>query len=82
MKQVKIFGEVVEVRAEIDSLQALSGHADRDELLAWMQPMTPGLKKVFLVHGEPGQTAGMTGSIRQRYGIEAVAVRRGETFEL
>ncbi len=74
-KEVKIFGEPMEVKAEIASLQALSGHADRDELLSWLKPMTPGLKKIFLVHGEPDQAGGLIESIRKAYGIEAVATR-------
>ena len=82
MKEVKIFGEPVEVKAEIASLQALSGHADRDELLAWMKPITPRLKKIFLVHGEPDQAAGLIDAIRKTYDIEAIAVRRGESHEL
>ena len=82
MKEVKIFGELVEVRAEVASLQALSGHADRNELLSWLKPMTPTLKKIFLVHGEPDQAEGLTAAIRQTYGIEAVAVRRGQSYEL
>jgi len=82
MKSVKIFGEPVEVRAEIASLQALSGHADQEELLTWMKPMVPKLKKVFLVHGEPEQSTGLIGAIRQRYGIEAVGVTRGMSADL
>jgi metallo-beta-lactamase family protein len=82
MKEVKIFGEPVEVKAEIASLQALSGHADRNELMAWMRPLSPGLKKVFLVHGEPDQAAGLIESIRQTFGVEAVAAQRGQSFDL
>jgi len=81
-KEVKIFGEPIEVRAEVDSLQALSGHADREELLKWMKPMTPTLKKVFLVHGEPEQSTGLIEAIRKTYGIEAIAVSRGQSYEL
>jgi metallo-beta-lactamase family protein len=82
MKEVKIFGEPMEVKAEIASLQALSGHADRDELLAWLKPMTPALKKIFLVHGEPDQAAGLIGSIRKAYDIEAVAASPGQSYQL
>jgi metallo-beta-lactamase family protein len=82
MKEVKIFGEPMEVKAEIASLQALSGHADRDELLDWMKPITPTLKKVFLVHGEPDQAAGLIGTIRNTYGIEALMASRGKSYEL
>jgi metallo-beta-lactamase family protein len=82
IKDVKIFGEPMEVKAEIASLQALSGHADRDELLAWMKPISPGLKKVFLVHGEPDQASGLTDAIGHTYGIEAVTPHRGQFYEL
>ena len=77
MKEVRIFGDQVEVKAEIANLQALSGHADRDELLAWLKPMTPRLKKIFLVHGEAHQADGLATAIRQAYGIEAVPAHRG-----
>jgi metallo-beta-lactamase family protein len=82
MKEVRIFGEPAEVKAEIASLQALSGHADRDELLTWMKTITPGLKRVFLVHGEPEQATGLVSSIRKTYGIEAVMPHRCQSYEL
>src|SRR6266567_3592426 len=50
--EVNIFGEPMRVRAEVASLLELSGHADQRELLEWVAPITPGLKKIFLVHGE------------------------------
>ncbi len=81
-KQVRIFGDPVTVRAEIENLDALSGHGDRDELLAWMKPMAPGLKKVFLVHGETGSSAALAQAIHERYGIEAIPAVRGSQFSL
>ena len=51
--EVRIFGEPMRVRAEIASLDELSGHADQGELLEWIKPMARSLRKVFLVHGEP-----------------------------
>src|SRR5258707_1231717 len=47
--EVNIFGEPMRVRAEVASLLELSGHADQGELLEWLAPITPGLKKIFLV---------------------------------
>ena len=55
--EVKIFGEPMRVRAEMASLDELSGHADQRELLEWMKPIAGKLRKVFLVHGEPEQSA-------------------------
>jgi len=50
------FGEPMRVRAEISSLDELSGHADQRELLQWIEPLARTLRKVFLVHGEPQQS--------------------------
>jgi metallo-beta-lactamase family protein len=82
VKEVRIFGIPAEVRAEVENLQALSGHADGEELLAWIQPARKGLKRVFLVHGEPEESAALAESIRGVYQIEATSVRRGEIYEL
>lgn len=81
-KEVPIFGEPMRLRAEVEELDALSGHADREEMLAWMKPLVKGLKKVFLVHGEPDQQYAFQAAIRERYGLEVVVPERGATFEL
>jgi metallo-beta-lactamase family protein len=80
--EVPIFGEPMRLRAEVVSLDELSGHADQRELIEWMRPITPGLKKVFLVHGEPSQGAALAQVIRREYGIEAVQPARGDSFIL
>jgi metallo-beta-lactamase family protein len=80
--EVNIFGEPKRLRAEVAALDELSGHADRDELLAWMQPLVPGLRRVFLVHGESAQQDGLVKAIRDRYNIEAIAPSRGQSFDL
>jgi metallo-beta-lactamase family protein len=80
--EVPIFGELMPLRAEVEMLDALSGHADREELLAWMKPIAGGLKKVFLVHGEPEQQAAFVTAIHDRYGLEVVAPQRGQSFDL
>jgi metallo-beta-lactamase family protein len=80
--EVPIFGESMPLRAEVQMLDALSGHADRDELLAWMKPIAAGLKKVFLVHGEPEQQAALAAAIRERYRIDVIAPERGQNFDL
>jgi metallo-beta-lactamase family protein len=81
-KSVRIFGIPAQVEAEVDALDALSAHADADELLNWMKPMTPTLKKVFLVHGEPEQSRVLAEAIHARYGLEAIPVSAGQNFEL
>ncbi len=82
MPQVNILNQPCQLRAEVASLQALSGHADRDELISWIAPIAHGLKKVFLVHGEANQAAALAATIHKTYGIDAIAAQRGTTFEL
>ncbi len=80
--EVKIFGEPLRVKAEIASLLELSGHADQRELLEWMKPILPGLKKVFLVHGElPAQQA-LAQQIDERFHIPVEIPARGTSFNL
>src|SRR4029077_15233644 len=45
-EEVPIFGEPMRLRAEVQRLDALSGHADRDEMLTWLKPIAGGLKQV------------------------------------
>jgi metallo-beta-lactamase family protein len=80
--EVPIFGEPIRLRAEVQELGALSGHADREEMLAWMKPIAAGLKKVFLVHGEEDQQSGFVAAIRSRYGLDVVVPERGESIDL
>jgi metallo-beta-lactamase family protein len=80
--EVNIFGEPMRLRAEVDSIGELSGHADQQELLAWMEPVVPTLKKVFLVHGEPAAQQALKAEIEQRYKLEVFCPARGDRFEV
>ena len=80
--EVPIFGDPMRLRAEVQELDALSGHADRQEMLDWMKPIAPGLKKVFLVHGEADQQTAFAASIQSQYGLEVMVPERGESFDL
>jgi metallo-beta-lactamase family protein len=82
LPEVSIFGEPMRVRAEVETINELSGHADQRELLDWLKPMTKGLKRIFLVHGEPVQSQALGQAIHERYGIEIVIPTRGESFEI
>lgn len=81
-EEVPIFGEPMRLRAEVCQLDALSGHADREEMLAWMKPLAVGLKRVFLVHGEPDQQTAFAAAIRQRYQLDVVVPARGSSFDI
>ena len=81
-REVRVFGEPMTVRAEVSSLDELSGHADQGELLEWLKPLAANLKRVFLVHGEMAQSQALAGVIRSRYGLEVTIPAPGESFQL
>ncbi len=51
--EIKIFGEYVQVRAEVARLHAMSAHADWAELLDWMRAFPRPPRRTFVTHGEP-----------------------------
>jgi metallo-beta-lactamase family protein len=81
-KEVNIFGDPIRVRAEVLKINELSGHADQQELLTWMEPLTRSVKHVFLVHGEYTQQQALAIAIAQRYKLEVTIPDRDETFTL
>ena len=80
--EVRIFGEPMRVRAEIASLDELSGHADQSELVAWIEPLVPSLRRVFLVHGEPQQAAALAHLLHGKLGLEVTVPTPGQSFAL
>jgi metallo-beta-lactamase family protein len=79
---VPVFGEPMRLRAQVEKLDELSGHADQRELLLWMTPIAPGLKRVFLVHGEGDQQTVLARAIRERFGLDVVIPQPGQSFDL
>lgn len=61
--RVRIHGEEIDVKARIRAIDAYSGHADRDELVQWAQPLLAELGSMLLVHGEPNAAAGLADSL-------------------
>ena len=54
---LRLFGDDVPIRAEVVNLDMLSGHADADELIAWVRSFPWRPRQVLLNHGEPEGSA-------------------------
>jgi metallo-beta-lactamase family protein len=87
VKRVKIMGEEVGVRAKIHNLDGFSAHADQDYLIKWLTMFTQPPANVFIVHGEPEQSAALAGVINAKLGYSTylphfgdVAVIDGRSF--
>ncbi|MEJ7606855.1 MAG: MBL fold metallo-hydrolase [Bryobacteraceae bacterium] len=81
-REVSIFGDMMRLRAEVVSLNELSGHADQRELLTWMKPAAKTLKGVFLVHGEAPSQLALKLAIQEQYGVPVTIPARGDSFDL
>ncbi len=75
-------GKRVPVRARVEAIPGYSGHADRQALLAWIEPMADSLRRVFVVQGEPHASEALADAITERFGVEAVVPHLGESVEL
>jgi metallo-beta-lactamase family protein len=52
-KEIKMFGQVVPVKAQVAALEQFSDHADTPELLEWLHTFAAPPQQTYLVHGEP-----------------------------
>ena len=64
--EVKIFGDLVPIRAQIAALEQFSDHADPPELLQWLRTFRNRPAVTYLVHGEPDAS----GQLRERMQTE------------
>jgi metallo-beta-lactamase family protein len=70
-KQLRIFGQDVQVGAEVIQLAAGSAHADADEILAWLRTAPKPPRKVFVTHGEPDAADALRARIEHELGWPA-----------
>ncbi|HEU4698896.1 MAG TPA: MBL fold metallo-hydrolase [Gemmatimonadales bacterium] len=81
-KVVRIFGEEYEVRAQVDAVPGYSGHADEDELRAWVRALGGPIRRAFCVHGEPEGLEGMAKILKEEGVGEVHIPKLGESFDL
>jgi metallo-beta-lactamase family protein len=80
--EIKFFGQMHAVKARIEMLEGLSGHADRDELISWVSNITNQPEKVYLVHGEPDSLDGFRQILDRHLGWKAEIPGLFEIHEL
>lgn len=80
--EVKLFGEPIAVRASIRTLVGLSGHADKNGLLEWVEGFKEKPRRVFVVHGEDSVVKSFAECLWTEHGIKAYAPYSGTEFNL
>lgn len=79
---LRMFGQDIAVRARILSIHGFSGHADYQEILAWLMAFNKPVETVFLVHGEPPASEALGARIHDQFGWPAKLPREGQSFDL
>jgi metallo-beta-lactamase family protein len=79
---IKIFGDMFPVRAEVETLDGYSAHADKNELREWVRQLGGPVRRAFVVHGEPGPALAMAKLLEEEGVREVVVPRHGERFVL
>ncbi|MEE9207933.1 MAG: MBL fold metallo-hydrolase [Gemmatimonadota bacterium] len=82
-REVKIFGQPVEVKARVERADNYSAHADREGLLDWARgTMESGdVKRFFVVHGEERVAESFAGRLTELGARRVYVPKRGQTFE-
>lgn len=82
-KEVTIFGENRQVKADIRMISSMSAHGDYEEMIHYLHCQDKSkVKKVFLVHGDPAAQDAFKGHL-ERVGFDNVVIPElGESFQL
>lgn len=83
-KEVKIFGEKINVNCKIYAIGGYSAHADQPMLLKWIASANEGgnLKKVFIVQGEDDSSSILAEKVKTDLKLDAIVPSQGDSFEL
>ncbi len=82
-EKVKIFGEEYTRRAEVVVLNTFSAHADRNDLLRYVEHFDrKRMKAIFCVHGDEDQTFALLEGIKSLGFTNVYAPERGDEFDL
>ena len=81
-KQVKLFGETITVDAELYLMPGISGHADQNGLLDWINGFSKKPELIFINHGEDEVAEGFVKLLHDQLSLNAVSPYSGTTFDL
>ncbi|ABK03426.1 metallo-beta-lactamase family protein [Arthrobacter sp. PvP102] len=68
VRQLRIYGEDVRIRAEVIQMESLSAHADSDGLIEWMRAAAREPRMTYITHGEPEASDALRIRIKRELG--------------
>lgn len=79
---VKIHGDYVPIKAEVDNLDMLSAHADADEIMDWLGNFKKPPRMTFITHGEPEASEALRRRIRDELDWPCIVPEYRDTIPL
>lgn len=79
---VKLFGETITVNARIESIKGISGHADKNGLIRWLEGFEKKPEQIVVVHGEDTVTESFASLVEETIGVPAFAPFSGGCLDL
>jgi metallo-beta-lactamase family protein len=79
---IRMYGEDVPVRARVVSIEGLSAHADREELLRWVGTAAKPPGTMFMTHGEPEASKALARAVKERFAVEPYIPGMGQSYDL
>ncbi len=80
--EAKLFGEKIQVRAKIETIKGISGHADSDMLINWLKNIKVKPQTVFVNHGSETSAEDFANRVYDEIGVQAVAPYNGSIYDL
>ncbi|MGE3343200.1 MAG: MBL fold metallo-hydrolase RNA specificity domain-containing protein [Vicinamibacterales bacterium] len=78
----RIHGAEVAVQAQIESIDSISAHADRNEILRWLRSFNTPPSQLCLVHGEPGPMDALRATVEQQLQWRVTTPAHRETITI
>jgi metallo-beta-lactamase family protein len=80
-KEIKIHGQQHRVRAEVTQISGLSAHADYQELIEWLRPVSAPAR-TFITHGEPRASAALQAHLEKALGWRSETPGDGDAIRI
>jgi len=82
-KEVKIFGKLIELNANVEIIDSYSAHADYSELIRFLSCQDKSkVKKIFLVHGDPDAKLSFKEKLMAEGYFDIIIPNKTEVFNL
>jgi len=81
-KEIKMFGQMIQIKAEVAQISNISAHADYKEILMWLSHLKTTPRKVFITHGEQSASDALKAKIEHEFNWNVEIPKYLDKYEL